>query len=85
MLPCDGCAYRKLIPGNRHLRCVFDWIQRPEDLPPDPPPGVRKWFRFPFNYDPVWGPDMCAARAQQQDPTHVALPNVWADLLSLLP
>jgi len=30
-----------------------------------------QWFRFPFNYDPVWGPDACPAKAETADPVMV--------------
>jgi hypothetical protein len=84
MLPCNGCAYRESIPGDAHSRCVFDWSQALKDVPPDPAPRVRQWFRFPFNYDPVWGPDTCAQRSETRDPKKIAKPNPLADILSLL-
>jgi hypothetical protein len=56
----------------------------PEGFPPPVKPRVAQWFRFPFNYDPMWGPDTCAARAETRDPAKVAPPNPIADLLSLL-
>ena len=89
MLPCKGCAYRESIPGDAHIRCVFDWFP-PERLDAfvrlhaDVPARAAQWFRFPFNYDPVWGPNECASRAETRDPANVAKPNLLADLLSLL-
>lgn len=89
MLPCRGCAYRESIPGDAHSRCVFDWGQAVQAL------GTifetarltvktQQWFRFPFNYDPLWGPDTCPQRSETLDPKKVAPKNPWADLLSLL-
>jgi len=39
---------------------------------------------FPFNYDPMWGPDTCAMRAGVRDPAKVATKNLLADILSIL-
>lgn len=76
MLPCNGCAYRREIPGNAHIRCVFRW----DRIHYEP----RRWFIFPYNYDPLWGPDECAARAETADPEKVMPDSPVADLLSLL-
>lgn len=89
MLPCHGCAYQRSIPGNCHIRCVFDWTKAtPEQLldVPKNQSGRRaaQWFAFPFNYDPVWGQDTCPARSESQDDAMVAPPNPLADLLSLM-
>lgn len=88
-LPCDGCAYRKEIPGDAHSRCVFDWAQAPDALVAiigdSSEHGRRRgWFTFPFNYDPIWGPDACPQRADEADAAKVAPANPLADLLSLL-
>ena len=90
MLPCDGCAYRQSIPGARHARCSFDWMRH--DLKgmvaligsAKITPRTAQWFRFPFNYDPIWGPDACPQRTETADDEKRAAPNLWADLLSLL-
>jgi hypothetical protein len=85
-LPCHGCAYRTTVPGDAHIRCTFDWpIHDVEGLiAMFRTPRTAKWFRFPFNYDPLWGPDACPQRAATADPVKVAKPNPWADLVSLL-
>lgn len=85
MLPCSGCAYRREIPGDCHSRCAFDWSQLPEAIPRNDH-GVKtmRWFRFPFNYDPRWGPDTCEARSEVEDKQKLALANPLADLLSIL-
>lgn len=87
MLPCAGCAYRKPIPGNCHIACSFAWSRDA---------GVKllseshitertaQWFSFPWNYDPVWGPDACPNRAETIDPEKVAKPNPLAEILSML-
>lgn len=86
MLPCNGCAYRKTIPGNAHIRCTFDWIGASDEIKsqfPEPhSERVRHWFVFPLNYDPTWGPNECPAKSDKAE--HVAPPNPFADLLSLL-
>lgn len=88
MLPCKGCAYVRVIPGTHHRRCVFDWTKH--DLAGfagmflKVTARVQQWFRFPFNYDPVWGPDACPQRAEAADSAKIAPPNPWADVLSLL-
>jgi hypothetical protein len=90
MLPCQGCAYRESIPGDQHSRCVFDWMrQAPGDMVKliaraKLPPRTVRWFRFPFNYDPVWGPDECPRRSETRDSAMVAPPSPLADILSLL-
>lgn len=47
-------------------------------------PRTAQWFRFPLNYDPVWGPDDCLQRAETAEPDKIAKFNPFADLLSLL-
>lgn len=90
MLPCQGCAYVRQIPGDRHSRCVFDWFDHDMmglaglTARAKLTPRTAQWFRFPFNYDPTWGPDACPQRAETVDPMKVAKPNPLADLLSLL-
>jgi hypothetical protein len=85
MLPCNGCAYRREIPGDCHSRCAFDWERSKLSIPRNERGGrTMQWFRFPFNYDPVWGPDTCEARAEVEDKTKLAPANPLADLLSIL-
>lgn len=60
MLPCDKCGYKRYIPGDAHVSCVFDWLKNRTS--PDfenVPDHAVQWFHFPYNYDPVWGPDKC--------------------------
>lgn len=85
MLPCQGCAYRESIPGDAHIRCVYKWD--PAELRaaiPLPTPHVRRWFLFPFNYDPTWGPDACPARSETRDASRTTPSNPLGDLISLL-
>jgi hypothetical protein len=90
MLPCKGCAYREGIPGGAHSRCVFDWVNKTPDKfvalieSAKLTPRTAQWFRFPFNYDPTWGPDLCPNFAETRDPAMVAPPSPLADILSLL-
>ena len=86
-LPCHGCAYRAEIAGDEHSRCLFDWSQDSDGLVAKfamVTPRVAQWFRFPFNYDPTWGPSECGQRSDVRDPAKTAKPNPFADLLSLL-
>lgn len=90
MLPCRGCAYRRDIPGNAHSRCRFDWVSHDLQgmcaliVAADLTPHTAQWFRFPFNYDPVWGPETCPQRTETLDPTKEAPTTALTDLLSLL-
>ncbi len=85
MLPCQGCAYRDSIPGNCHIRCRFDWQQMPESVPQNlGSERAAQWFRFPFNYDPTWGPNECPARSETLDTSKVAATSPLLELLSLL-
>ena len=63
MLPChDKCIYKENIPGNCHISCLFDWNKNSKKEVPKNTNGgesTNKWFLFPFNYDPVWGPNKC--------------------------
>jgi hypothetical protein len=89
-LPCYECAYRAEVPGSAHLRCVFDWIKHDPAGLVGVVEGANKhgiqrgWFRWPFNFDPVWGPPKCPQRADERDPAKVAPDNPLADLLSIL-
>lgn len=85
MLPCNGCAYRDEVPGSAHSRCVFKWRGGElEAMFASVPAHAARWYRFPLNYDPVWGPNECAQRSETRDPEKVAPSNPWTDLLSLL-
>lgn len=82
MLPCEGCAYRESIPGDVHIRCVFLW--KPAEVLVAPNLRTARWFLFPFNYDPLWGPDECANRSETRDPAKTMPRNPMADILSIL-
>jgi len=89
MLPCQNCAYKKNIPGNTHIRCVFDWAKEPEMIASFQAENqvsahARQWFSFPFNYDPCWGADRCAAHSTELDTAKVEKPDPLRDLISLL-
>lgn len=43
-----------------------------------------QWFIFPLNYDPTWGPNECAMRAEEADPEKMAKKNPMADLVSIM-
>jgi hypothetical protein len=79
MLPCKGCGYSQRIPGNEHIRCIFDWSKVGGH-----PYKLRRWFSFPFNYDPMWGPDECAGRSETIDVGKVAPSHPLLDIISLM-
>jgi len=76
MIPCQGCAYQRSIPGDCHFRCVFAWQDADDETKAVMPtnqresPHTMQWFNFPFNYDPVWGPDECPAKTETADPAN---------------
>jgi len=85
MLPCHGCAYSREIPGDAHSRCVYNWAKKPEAIPESHgSPRTQQWFRFPFNFDPVWGPNTCAARSEVMIAEDITPSNPLAEILSLL-
>ncbi len=88
MLPCKDCAYRGSIAGNCHIKCMFDWAKSPEEIQASVPTlQVRRgaqWFNFPLNYDPVWGPDECPAKADERDPAMTREETSLEGLASLL-
>lgn len=84
MLPCSGCTYRQSIPGDCHSRCAFNWAESPHPIPSTSSQRALQqgWFLFPFNYDPVWGPDECPAKSATAD--NVAKPNSRDELIAML-
>ena len=63
-LPCNKCSHRQSVPGSAHIQCTSEnvetsFIQTYALMKHRIP--AQKWFSFPFNYDPVWGPDECKA------------------------
>jgi len=86
MLPCNGCAYRDEIPGDAHIKCLYAWGKSNHKPPVNQSdnPRVQRWFIFPFNYDPVWGPNDCPAKSDTRDGEFTAAKGPLSDLLSLL-
>jgi hypothetical protein len=90
MLPCETkqCAYREHIPGDQHISCHRKFT--PEESQPihlamrSLSPRLLKWFLFPYNFDPVWGPDDCPAFSTLKDPEKVKTFNAEEDFISLL-
>jgi len=87
MLPCHGCAYRRDIPGDCHSSCSFKWdhdalvaFVKSAGVPP----RCAHWFRFPINYDPVWGPNECPNAAATVDPKNVRMITPMEELLRML-
>jgi hypothetical protein len=88
MLPCQACAYRKSIPGNCHISCNFNWSANVEKLHQTfgehtVSDRATQWFRFPYNFDPVWGPDVCAAQSEVQIPEDTKEFSALEELLIL--
>ena len=87
MLPCSKCAYRREIPGDAHIQCRFDWALEPNtlvEIVDNCPNNARRWFLFPLNYDPVWGPDECVGQAETADPQKIMPDNPLMTLLGML-
>lgn len=67
MLPCNNCKFKENIPGDMHIECrlpehysilnhglmLFHLMKLDSNI-------ISKWFNYPINYDPVWGPSRCA-------------------------
>ena len=74
MLPCHNkCAYKRNIPGDTHVKCIFQWLgTSPEEFPSpkcSSDHALRQgWFMHPLNFDPTWGPDECSAFSETEDP-----------------
>ncbi len=84
MLPCRQCAYRKDIPGDAHSRCTFKW-EDPSLMPKGNSHGIKNgWFMFPFNFDPLWGPDTCLGMSETKDLNKIASDNPLANLMSIM-
>ena len=74
MLPCRDCAYQDEIPGNCHIACAFNWSSEGREniyYIANLTPRTRQWFRFPYNYDPTWGPDECPNYSKGRDAAQV--------------
>ena len=68
MLPCEGCKYKWPIPGDTHVQCAADWVRNREHIPTNQGKSYsNRWFQFPYNYDPGWGPDECVAREDKNE------------------
>lgn len=79
MLPCRDCKHRGSIPGDAHICCKADWSGR---IPPAfQGKGVQiQWYKFPYNFDPVWGPDECSMRNEGESRTFGALEHLLSFL-----
>ncbi|GAG77582.1 unnamed protein product [marine sediment metagenome] len=59
---CRNCAYRGEVPGSAHINCEFNWGKSKLKPPKVNSCGVdRGWYRFPFDFDPVWQIEKCSA------------------------
>ncbi len=88
MLPCSKCGYAGSIPGDCHIQCTYDWSHASPEIQKDAPVNhhggrTQQWFMFPFNFDPVWGPDSCPAQSETTDPKMVVSDPLFS-LISLL-
>ena len=90
MLPCYDCAYRASIPGDAHIKCTFDWAKASEQdfysfkESHNVSAHASQWYHFPYNYDPVWGPDECPSYSEKLDKAKVRKDSPLIDLLSML-
>lgn len=70
------------IPGDCHIQCRYDWSRYENDIPKDVK-GTREWFAFPFNFDPIWGPDQCVGYTTEE-PTEKVSDGPLLTLLGIL-
>ena len=87
MLPCHKkCAYKENIPGDCHISCTFNWNKiNKEDIPKNKHGRkTMQWFIFPYNFDPVWGPDKCVGYNTELDPENKKKMDPMESLISLL-
>jgi hypothetical protein len=82
---CYECAYRRELAGDCHSRCAFAWAKSGLAAPEGNPHGVKNgWWRFPWNFDPVWMVAPCPAFSAESDAAKLAEESPLADLLSIL-
>ncbi len=67
MLKCQDCVYSRSIQGNAHIKCAFDWVKSGKEMPELKAKRAAQWFRFPYNYDPIWS-DYCNSFSETEDP-----------------
>lgn len=73
---CHSCAYKRPIPGNTHIKCVFDFRKAETPLPKGNQHGIENgWYLFPLNYDPVWMDQECPHHAGEENPDFVVKPD----------
>jgi hypothetical protein len=80
MLPCQKCSFRRSIPGDAHTRCAAFEATEPEKYTTSTaidkmieiyrgavggPEQLTKWFGWPANFDPCWGPNECSMRQEE--------------------
>ncbi|MHA2023327.1 MAG: hypothetical protein ACTSWQ_06665 [Candidatus Thorarchaeota archaeon] len=57
---CYDCVYMRKVPGNAHIKCVFNWVDAMIDgkvrgIPFVIAYGIEKgWYEFPLLFDPTW-------------------------------
>ncbi len=52
---CYQCKHRRMIPGDTHTQCVFQWNSKEQAIPEGDRYGIENgWWYFPFNFDPTW-------------------------------
>ena len=82
---CRTCGYKRNIPGDAHIRCVFDWTGQETPMPRGAECGVKKgWFCFPFNYDPVWMIGACSVWSEKVDPEKINNADPMSNLMTMM-
>jgi hypothetical protein len=55
MSKCYECKFRRIVPGNCHIRC-----ENPDPAMKGYPHGIKNgWFNYPILFDPVWMEKEC--------------------------
>lgn len=74
---CETCVYRRPVPGNAHIECVFNWTRALTEkkvtmIPLGHTHGIKQgWYMFPILFDPVWTVIKCQAFSKVIDENSV--------------
>ena len=75
--PCQKCVYKRPVPDNAHVECVYNWTRALTDkkvtiIPLGHTHGVQQgWYMFPILFDPIWMVIKCQAASQIIDENYV--------------
>lgn len=65
---CFSCGYKRNIPGDCHVRCMFNWKKANVKPPKANQYGIASgWYLFPMNFDPIWQEEQCMGYAEKMN------------------